>query len=196
MNAMRRRLALALMDLCVAVLPAVKSEWQQAMRAEAAHIEDHELIGFAAGCVLACCKERVKFMSNIPRAARYGMIAAMLVYAVLVARSAVHITGEQGSTASIFGGVAASYVFAAVWSMLRGGRGLIEAVLTLLALNLGAAAWLFGANATEASAFNAQLIWAVAFEGVVVWTTVLGVIFLFARVPRPSATPDNSGVAI
>lgn len=91
MNAMRRRLALALLELCAAVLPAVKSEWLRAMRAEAAHIEDRDLMNFAVGCLLACCKEKVTLMSNILSAARYGMIATMLVYAVFATRSAMHI---------------------------------------------------------------------------------------------------------
>jgi hypothetical protein len=141
-------------------------------------------VGFAAGCLLACCKERVTFMSNIPAAVRYGIIAAMLVYAGFAMRSAMHLTGGQGLTASIFQGVAATYALAAVWSMLRGGRGLIETVLALLALNLGAAVWLVSGIATEASAFNARLIWAVAFEGVVVWMTVLGIILLCPKTMR------------
>jgi hypothetical protein len=191
MSPIRRRFALALMDLCTAVLPAHKGEWLRAMRAEAAHIEDRHLVGFAAGCLLACCKERVTFMSNIPPAARYAMIAAMLVYAAFTTRSAMRMTGEPGLTAPIFGGVAASYALAAVWSMLRGGRGLIEAVLTLLTFNLAAALWLFGANATEGT-FNTQLISAVAFEGMVIWTAALGIIFLIARIPRLPTTPANS----
>jgi hypothetical protein len=104
----------------------------------------------------------------------------------------MHMTGEQGLTAAIFGGVAASYAHAAIWSMLRGGRGLIEVSLILLVLNLAAAVWLFSGNATEISAFNAQLISAVAFEGAVIWIAVLGFSFLFARIPRLRATPDNS----
>src|SRR5215472_12241502 len=103
MNAMRRLIVSVLMDLCAAVLPAGKSEWLQAMQVEAAHIEARDVMGFAAGCLLACCKERVTFMSNIPAAARYGIIAAMLVYAVFALRSAMHSTGGQGLTASIFG---------------------------------------------------------------------------------------------
>jgi len=192
MNAMRRLIVSVLMDLCAAVLPAGKSEWLQAMQVEAAHIEARDVMGFAAGCLLACCKERVTFMSNIPAAARYGIIAAMLVYAVFALRSAIHSTGGQGLTASIFGGVAATYALTAVWSMLRGGRGVIEAVLALLALNLGVAAWLVSGIATEASAFNARLISAVAFEGVVVWTAALGIILLLARKPCGPAGPGNS----
>jgi hypothetical protein len=53
----------------------------------------------------------------------------------------------------------------------------------LLTLNLAAAVWLFSGNATEISAFNAQLISAVAFQGVVIWLAVLGFSFLFARIP-------------
>ena len=81
--------------------------------------------------------------------------------------------------------------------MLRGGRGLIEAVLALLALNLGATAWLVSGIVIEASAFNARLISAAAFEGVVVWMAVLGIILLLAR--RPVSTrqarqfPDAQG---
>ena len=192
MNAMRRLIVSVLMNLCAAVLPAGRSEWLQAMQAEAAHIEARDVTGFAAGCLLACCKERVALMSNIPAAARYGIIAAMLVYAVFALRSAMHLTGGQGLTASIFGGVAATYALAAVWSMLRGGRGVIETVLALLALNLGVAAWLFSGVATEAPAFNARLISAVAFEGVVVWMAVLGVILLLARRPHGPAGRGNS----
>ena len=191
MNAMRRLIVSVLMDLGAAVLPAGKSEWLHAMRVEAAHIEARDVVGFAAGCLLACCKERVTFMSNIPAAVRYGIIAAMLVYAGFAMRSAMHLTGGQGLTASIFQGVAATYALAAVWSMLRGGRGLIETVLALLALNLGAAVWLVSGIATEASAFNARLISAVAFEGVVVWMTVLGIILLCPRTVR-TAGPGNS----
>src|SRR5262249_3383581 len=95
-------------------------------------------------------------------------------------------------TAAIFGGVAASYVLAAMWSVLKGGRGLIDAALVLLALNLAAAVWLFLGKATEISAFNGQLISAVAFEGVVIWIAVLGFSFLSARIPRRPARPDNS----
>ena len=157
MNAMRRLIVSVLMDLGAAVLPAGKSEWLHAMRVEAAHIEARDVVGFAAGCLLACCKERVTFMSNIPAAVRYGIIAAMLVYAGFAMRSAMHLTGGQGLTASIFQGVAATYALAAVWSMLRGGRGLIETVLALLALNLGEAVWLVSGIATEASAFSMSL---------------------------------------
>ena len=183
MNAMRRLIVSVLMNLCAAVLPDGKSEWLHAMRVEAAHIEDRAVIGFAAGCLLACCKERVAFMSNLPAAARYGIIATMLGYAVFALRSAMHMTGGMGLTASIFEVVAATYALAAVWSMLRGGRGLIESVLALLALNLGATAWLVSDIVTEGSAFNARLISAVAFEGVVVWMAVLGIILLLAREP-------------
>ena len=56
-------------------------------------------------------------------------------------------------------------MLAAAWSMLKGGRGVIEAALILVALNLAAAVWLFGLGATEVSAFNAPLISTVAFEG-------------------------------
>jgi len=164
------------------------------MRVEAAHIEARDVVGFAAGCLLACCKERVTFMSNIPAAVRYGIIAAMLVYAGFAMRSAMHLTGGQGLTASIFQGVAATYALAAVWSMLRGGRGLIETVLALLALNLGEAVWLVSGIATEALAFNARLISAVAFEGVVVWMTVLGIILLCpttVRTPGPGNSPTH-----
>src|SRR5262249_1730254 len=104
----------------------------------------------------------------------------------------MHMRGEPGLTAAIFGGVAASYALAAMWSMLNGGRGLIEAALILFALNLAAAVWLFSGNATEISTFNGQLISAVAFEGVVVLVAVLGFIFLSARIPRLPARPDNS----
>ena len=131
-------------------------------------------------------------MSNIPAAARYGMVVVMISCAAFTTRSALHMIGEQGLTAAIFGGIAASYAVAAVWSMLRGGRGLIEAALILLVLNLAAAVWLLSSNATEISAFNAQLIWAVAFEGAVIWMAVLGSSLLFARIPRLPATPDNS----
>jgi hypothetical protein len=106
MNALRRWLAFALMDLCAAVLPAVKSEWLRAMRAEAARIEDHE------------------------------------------------------------------------------------------AFNLGAAAWLFGANVTEVSASNTQLISAVAFEGVVILAAMLGLIFLFARILPSSQDASRFSNAI
>jgi uncharacterized membrane protein YecN with MAPEG domain len=61
-----------------------------------------------------------------------------------------------------------------------------------LALNLAAAVWLFSGNATEISAFNGQLISAVAFEGVVIWVVVLGFSFLFARIPHLPARPNNS----
>ena len=131
-------------------------------------------------------------MSNIPAAARYGMVAGMVLCSVFAARSAMHMRGEQGLTAAIFGGVAASYVLAAMWSVLKGGRGLIDAALVLLALNLAAAVWLFLGKATEISAFNGQLISAVAFEGVVIWIAVLGFSFLSARIPRLPARPDNS----
>jgi len=191
MNAMRRLIVSVLMDMCAAVLPDGKSEWLQAMRGEAAHIEDRDVIGFAAGCLLACCKERLTIMSNIPAAARCGIIAMMLVYAVFALRSAMHIT--EALTALIFQGVAATYALAAAWSMLRGGRGLIETVLALLALNLGAAVWLVSGIATEASAFNARLISAVAFEGVAVWMTALGIILLCPKtVPtcRARQSPD------
>jgi len=36
------------------------------------------------------------------------------------------------------------------------------------------------------------LIWAVAFEGAVIWMAVLGSSLLFARIPHLPATPDNS----
>ena len=189
---MRRLIASALMDLCAAVLPAVNGEWLRAMRAEAAHIADRHVMTFAAGCLLACFKERLRYMSNIPAAARYGMVVVMISCAAFTTRSALHMIGEQGLTAAIFGGIAASYAVAAVWSMLRGGRGLVEAALILLVLNLAAAVWLLSSNATEISAFNAQLIWAVAFEGAVIWMAVLGSSLLFARIPHLPATPDNS----
>ena len=192
MSGLRRLIASALMDLCAIVLPTVKDEWLRAMRAEAEHIGDQHAMGFAAGCLLACFKERLRYMSNIPAAARYGMVAVMVLCAVFAARSAMHMRGEQGLTAAIFGGVAASYALAAVWSMLKGGRGLIEAALMLLALNLAAAVWLFGGNATEISVFNGQLISAVAFEGMVIWAAVLGFSFLFARMPRLPASSDNA----
>ena len=192
MSGLRRLIASAVMGLSSAVMPTVKDEWLRAMRAEAAHIGDQHAMGFAAGCLLACFKERLRYMSNIPAAARYGMVSVMVLCAVFTARSGMHMRGEQGLTAAIFGGVAASYALAAVWSMLKGARGLIEAALILLALNLAAAVWLFGGNATEISAFNGQLISAVAFEGVVIWIAVLGFSFLFARTPRLSARTDNS----
>ena len=192
MSGLRRLIASSLMDLCAAVLPTVKDEWLRAMRAEAAHIGDQHAMVFAAGCLLACFKERLRYMSNIPAAARYGMVAGMVLCAVFAARSAMHMRGEQELTAAIFGGVAASYALAAMWSILKGGRGLIEAALILLALNLAAAVWLFSGNATEISAFNGQLISAVAFEGVVIWVVVLGFSFLFARIPRLPARPNNS----
>jgi hypothetical protein len=191
-SGLRRLIASALMGLCAAVLPTVKDEWLRAMRAEAAHVGDQHAMGFAAGCLLACFKERLRYVSDIPAAARYGMVAAMVLCAVFAARSAMHMRGEQGLTAAIFGGVAASYVLAAMWSVLKGGRGLIDAALVLLALNLAAAVWLFLGNATEISAFNGQLISAVAFEGVVIWIAVLGFSFLSARIPRLPARPDNS----
>jgi hypothetical protein len=78
MNAMRRLIVSVLMDVCAAVLPDGKSEWLYAMRAEAAHIEGRDVIGFAAGCLLACCKERVTLMSDIPAGARYGIITGIL----------------------------------------------------------------------------------------------------------------------
>jgi carbon starvation protein CstA len=133
-------------------------------------------------------------MSNIPAAARYGIIAMMLVYAVFALRSAMHMTNGPGLTASIFQGVAATYALAAMWSMLRGGRGLTETVLALLALNLGAAAWLVSGIAIEASAFNARLILAVVFEGTVVWIVILGIILLLTRgMPTEQASqfPDT-----
>jgi hypothetical protein len=197
MNAIRRLVVSVLMNLCAAVLPDRKSEWLHAMRVEAAHIEGRAVIGFAAGCLLACCKERVTLMSNLPAAARYGIIATMLGYAVFALRSAMHMTVGPGLTASIFEGVAATYALAAVWSMLRGGRGLIESVLILFALNLGATAWLVSGVVTEASAFNARLISAVAFEGVVVWMAVLSIILLLVREPvsphQSSEFPDAPG---
>jgi hypothetical protein len=192
MNAMRRLIVSVLMDLGAAVLPAGKSEWLHAMRLEAAHIEGRDVMSFATGCLLACCKERVTYISNIPSAVRYGIIAAMLVYAGFAMRSAIHLTGGQEPTASIFQGVAATYALAAVWSMLRGGRGVIETVLALLALNLGAAGWLVSDIAPETSAFNARLISAVVFEGAVVWMMVLGIIVLSARRPCGPAGPGNS----
>src|SRR5262249_26462734 len=161
----RRVVASALMGLCAAVLPAVNDEWLRAMRAEAAHVTDRHVVSFAAGCLLACLKEGLRYMSNIPDAARYAMVVVMVLCAAFATRSAMHMTGEQGLTGAIFGGVAAGYALAAVWSMLKGGRGLIEAALILLALNLAAAIWLFGSNAIEVSAFNAQLISAVCFLG-------------------------------
>ena len=93
--------------------------------------------------------------------------------------------------------MAATYALAPVWSMLRGGRGLIESVLILFALNLGATAWLVSGVVTEASAFNARLISAVAFEGVVVWMAVLSIILLLVREPvsphQSSEFPDAPG---
>jgi hypothetical protein len=180
------------MNLCAIVLPAVNDEWLRAMRAEAVHIADRHVVGFAAGCLLACFTERLRSMSNIPAAARYAMVVVMVSCAAFTIRSAMHMTGEQGLTAAIFGGVAASYAVAAAWSMVRGGRGVIEAALILVALNLAAAVWLFSADATEALAFNAPLTSAVAFEGVVIWITLLGFSFLSARIPRLPARPDHS----
>jgi hypothetical protein len=99
MIAIRRLVVSVLMNLCAAVLPDRKSEWLHAMRVEAAHIEGRAVIGFAAGCLLACCKERVTLMSNLPAAARYGIIATMLGYAVFALRSAMHMTVGPGLTA-------------------------------------------------------------------------------------------------
>jgi hypothetical protein len=192
MSGMRRLIASALMSLCAAMLPAENGEWLRAMRAEAGHIADRHVMGFAAGCVLAGLKERLRSVSNIPAAARHGMVAAMVLCAAFTMRSAVYMPDDQGLTAAIFGGVAASYALAAVWSMLKGGKGLLEAALLLLVLNLAAAVWLFSGNPTEVSAFNAQLISAVAFEGVVIWMSLLGFSFLLARIARLPARPDDS----
>src|SRR5262250_346554 len=57
----------------------LRARWEErAMRAEAAHVGDQQAMGFAAGCLLACVKERLRYMSNIPAAARYGMVAGMV----------------------------------------------------------------------------------------------------------------------
>jgi hypothetical protein len=64
--------------------------------------------------------------------------------------------------------------------MLRGGWDLVKAVPTLSAFNLGAALDALAQMRAKFSAFNTQLISAVAFEAVVIRTTMLG--FLFARV--------------
>src|SRR5262249_60927768 len=89
-------------------------------------------------------------------------------------------------------GVAGVCAWPEGWSMRKGRTALIDAGVILLVSTLAAAVWLFGGNATEISAFNGQLISAVTFEGVVIWVAVLGFSFLFARIPRLPARPDNS----
>jgi hypothetical protein len=117
--------------------------------------------------------------AGVLRSARCYASAAMRLF---VTRSAMHMTGEQ-ITASIFRGRA----IAAVWSMLRGGWDLVEAVLTLLPFNLGAALDSLAQMRAKFSASNTQLISAVAFEAAVIRRTMLG---LPVR-PSPAHPPDG-----
>ncbi|WP_407528957.1 hypothetical protein [Methylobacterium oryzisoli] len=183
MSGLRRRVASMLLEAGAAVLPAARREWGEAMRAEAAHLGEREVLGFAAGCLLACLGERLHALSAVPAPVRGGLAAALLLYAAFAARSALRMAEAQPPTAAVFAGVAAAYALAALWVVLR--RGLAEAATVLLVLNLTAAAGLRWPGLAGSLPLDGALVSALAVEGVVIGLAVLGT--CLACTQRPAA---------
>lgn len=187
MKAARRRIAILLMEVAGLVLPASRRGWVAAMKAESDHVADPDLLSFAAGCLLACLRERWRAMAHVPPMAHTVLVLAILLIAGFTARSSWRMQEAQPLQAALFAGIAASYIVAAAWSLVRGAGGLIQAGMILLLSNVAAAVWLSRRGPAENPAADMSLISAVAFEGATVWLCVLLVCLLCSRDVRTGA---------
>ena len=76
-------LAIAMAELAVRVAPARRRDWSEALRAELTEVPAGEQASFAAGALMTAVRLRTADPSFVLLAARWGLAAAALLWALL-----------------------------------------------------------------------------------------------------------------
>jgi hypothetical protein len=156
-----RRMATAIVERAVRVLPPERAEWARAMIVEVEHIpSDLAALRWSFGCALASCRERVSIMNSsnfsVARwllglealfclgpltlmwvAAMYVVLATPLSSAEIVVPTIVGTLGPIGLLLALYGSAARRSVSSATFAMLALGF----AVLAVFQLLDPEAAW-------------------------------------------------------
>jgi len=149
-----------LIVLAFKIAPPERRSWFEAMAAELDHVPQAEQMHFAAGCVLAACRERLGSPQFLLAAARCLLIGGAMLWAALNIRFAGRMSVNGTLVLEAYGYVTALLFLIGASATARfGSRATIGLVTPVIALLAVAATYVgLGGPPTPASALYLALI--------------------------------------
>lgn len=127
-----------LIVLAFRIAPPERRSWFEAMAAELDHVPESDQMHFAAGCVLAACRERLTSPQFLPAAARCLLIGGAMLWAALNIRFAGRMSADGALALEAYGYVTALLFLIGASATARFGNratiGLVAPVIALLAV--------------------------------------------------------------
>ena len=192
MNGRLRSSARTLVRWCVAMLPAERACWGDAMRAEIEAIgDDRAALEFAVGCLWTSTKERVRAPGFKTVAIRNGMLVVMLALALVAGVLAIKNASASSSVAAVFVLCSAIFAGAAILFRAKGAAFLIRLAITNIPLYVISLCFVQLFDPGTKNAGLSKLYSALAIEGIFVWT-VFFVAAMFLRRSDPASITQES----
>lgn len=112
--------------LALKIAPPERKAWFDAMAAELDHVPEAKRLHFAAGCLLAACRERLSSPQLLDAAARNLLIGGAMLWAALNIRFAGRMSVTDAFVLEAFGyGTALLFVIGALATARFGYRATI-----------------------------------------------------------------------
>jgi len=177
------RLVGVLLRHAASVMPAVRSEWITAMRAEAELVPADERLAFAWGCLWSSYCERLTDASTILAAGRWSIGLGLAAASAICVRTAYMLRHESAFTLILILGL---ICIAATLAFLRFGLKPLPQI-ALAGLAGGLIAMLLAgdpAAVSGAAGFSSRFYQAILLEQVVCWATLLAVAHLLLALEK------------
>lgn len=177
-----RRAANAVMRWSALLVPVERKQWVEAMRAEIDAIDnDGAALDFALGCLWTSTRERVCRIELFASALDIGIPVGLLTLALL----AVHLSGRHGGAdtqaGTVFGLLFVIFAAGAALFLAKGAFALARFAGMLLPMYLVLLLFLHSSQGLATDKPVAVLYWALAIEGIAIWSTLLLVALFMAR---------------
>lgn len=188
----QQRMAIALVDASVALMPRENKEWADAMRAEIEAVQDDgEALEFALGCLWSSAKVRVLRVEFVADVVRVGIPAGLSAFALLAAYLSGRHVEAAAETATVFGVSSGIFAMAVALFLTNGFSALarLAGALVPIYLALLALTHLYGTPIADPAALS--LYRALALEGVAIWSMLLLMTVLLARNSAMTAQHDR-----
>lgn len=132
-----------LMALAIKIAPPERKSWSEAMLAELDHVPEAERMDFAAGCLLAGCRERLASPQFLQAVARNLLIAGAMLWAALNIRFAGRMSLSDAFVLEAYGyGMALLFGIGALATARFGNGATIRLAAPLLTVLAATAAFI------------------------------------------------------
>lgn len=184
MSGQRRRAAIVVMRWSAFLLPIKRRQWVEAMNAEIEAInDDGAALDFALGCLWTSTKERVCSIELFARSLCIGIPAGLLTLASLAAYFSGHHGWVSTQAGTVFGLLFVVFAVGAGLFLVKGAIALARFAGMLVPIYLALLLFLRSARGASADEPVSALYWALAIEGIAIWSTLFLLALLLSRAP-------------